>query len=121
MKIKDAEKVSHVNAYSIRFYEKKGLLNVKRDGNGVRDFDHDALERLEMIRCYRCAGLTLKEIEEVFDGHLTLDEYLNRLQQTKQRLHDQIAELENTEKVLDQKIRDARSGKRHPEYLVDEA
>ena len=121
MKIADAEKASHVNAYSIRFYEKKGLLQAKRDENGIRDFDDTALEQLELIRCYRCAGLSIKEIEAIFDGHLSFEDYIARLQQTKQRLHAQIEEQQATARVLDQKIADALSGKCRPPFLADEA
>jgi len=105
MQMKEAVAVSGMSAYTIRFYEKKGLLRVARDTNGVRDFSEAALNRLKWIQCYRKAGLSLKEIASIISGNITQESYLAMLTNAKQRLDDEIETLQRTEAFLATKRR----------------
>jgi MerR family copper efflux transcriptional regulator len=48
---------------TLRFYEKRGLLRARRQGNGYRDYPPDAVQWLCYLRSAQALGFTLKEIE----------------------------------------------------------
>ncbi len=50
------------SAYNLRFYEKEGLISVPRTKAGIRDFDEATESRINAIRHYRCAGLSLHKL-----------------------------------------------------------
>ncbi len=53
---------------TIRYYEGIGILpKVSRTPSGYRDYDEDALDRLEFIKKAKDLGLTLADIREIFD------------------------------------------------------
>lgn len=52
-----------ISAYNLRFYEKEGLISVPRTKAGIRDFDEATESRINAIRHYRCAGLSLAQIK----------------------------------------------------------
>jgi DNA-binding transcriptional MerR regulator len=54
-----------VTTRTIRYYEGLGLLHSRREGGGHRQYDDDALARLEKIDWLKRMGLTLEEISEV--------------------------------------------------------
>ena len=51
---------------AIRFYETTGVLPAPaRQASGYRQYDPDAIERLEFVRAAQAAGLTLAQIADV--------------------------------------------------------
>ena len=55
-----------INVQTLRFYERKGLLNpLPRTQAGYRQFDESAIRRLVFIRHAQEVGFTLKEIREL--------------------------------------------------------
>lgn len=100
MKIKDVAELTNIGAYSIRFYEKKSLIEIPRDSNGVRDFDELSINRLRWIQCYRRAGLSIKEIHQIIEGNLTLEDFLEILDAAKKRLDDDIEMIKFTQSCL---------------------
>jgi MerR family transcriptional regulator, copper efflux regulator len=58
-----------VNVQTIRYYEREGLLpDAHRwPDSGYRDFNDDALLRLQFIRSAKELGFTLREIKELLD------------------------------------------------------
>lgn len=65
MKISQLSKTTGVSARSIRHYEKKKLIPVRRLDNDYREFDESAVERIRTIRSYLGMGLTTEEIGQV--------------------------------------------------------
>lgn len=64
MKIKEMSKKYQISEYTLRYYEKEGLLKgVERDNSGYRIYTKENIEQLENIQCLQKAGLTLKEIK----------------------------------------------------------
>ncbi len=52
-----------VNVETIRFYERKGLIQQpSRNGPGYRQYPQEILKRLQFIRTSKLLGLTLREI-----------------------------------------------------------
>ncbi|MET4783399.1 heavy metal-responsive transcriptional regulator [Glaciihabitans sp. UYNi722] len=66
MRIGDLALVAGVNAQTIRFYERRGLLpSAARETNGYRWYDDASTSRLRFIRASQAAGLTLGEISSI--------------------------------------------------------
>jgi MerR family mercuric resistance operon transcriptional regulator len=54
-----------VGVETIRFYQRRGLLETPRHEGGVRRYGSDDLRRLAFIRHAQSAGFTLEEIKEL--------------------------------------------------------
>ncbi|MBC1580948.1 MerR family transcriptional regulator [Listeria seeligeri] len=55
----------NISASSIRYYEKHGLLDIKRENNRYRIYDDSDEQQLKLILIMKYAGFTLKEINEL--------------------------------------------------------
>lgn len=78
MRIKDVENLTGLTRKSIRFYESKGLLNVKRSDNSFRDYDSQVVQRLKAIAILRKVGAAISDIQLWTDQVITLDEMLRK-------------------------------------------
>ena len=69
MTIGELAKKAGVNVQTIRFYEREELLPGAHrwPDSGYRDFDDEALLRLQFIRSAKELGFTLREIKELLD------------------------------------------------------
>ncbi|KGN41639.1 heavy metal-responsive transcriptional regulator [Knoellia aerolata] len=68
MRIGELAAATGTSTKALRFYEDSGLLPpANRTGSGYRDYEDDAIDRLNFVRRGRAAGLTLKQIREVID------------------------------------------------------
>jgi MerR family copper efflux transcriptional regulator len=115
MRIGDLSARSGLGIDTIRFYEKRGLLDsrhVRREPNGYRRYSGQALDRLLQIREAQSGGFTLREIERMLkvldSGRLTparvraycmrkLEEVegrISELQQLRSRLSAAISSME---------------------------
>ena len=56
-----------VGVETIRFYQRRGLLQTPTRDAGVRRYESDDLRRLRFIRKAQAAGFTLDEIRELLD------------------------------------------------------
>lgn len=64
MTIGELAKQTGVGIETIRFYERRGLLPCpERKPSGYRQFDSEALERIQFIRRAQSVGFTLREVE----------------------------------------------------------
>jgi len=54
-----------VGVETIRFYQRKGLLDTPARGDGVRRYGSDDVRRLKFIRQAQSAGFTLEQIREL--------------------------------------------------------
>lgn len=54
-----------VGVETIRFYQRKGLLNTPAKNGGFRHYSNDDLQQLKFIRKAQSAGFTLQEIKEL--------------------------------------------------------
>ncbi|MEV0702900.1 MerR family transcriptional regulator [Saccharopolyspora sp. NPDC050389] len=51
-----------IEAHVLRHWEQVGALTVRRDGNGYRSYDDDALEQARTVLKLRRVGLSLPEV-----------------------------------------------------------
>lgn len=77
MTIKEIEKILEIPRATIRFYEKEGLINPIREDNGYRDYSEEDVERLRKIIILRKIGMSVEEINDIFDGAKSMDEVLD--------------------------------------------
>lgn len=54
-----------VGVETVRFYQRKGLLDTPQKNGSIRRYDKSALRQLRFIRKAQEAGFTLKEIREL--------------------------------------------------------
>lgn len=89
--IKEAEALTGISRQNIRYYEKMGLLNPKRDaGNGYRKYDEEDIGRLKAILLFRKLDMPLEEIRKLLDHEIDLQQALDTqkayLQKEQQKL-----------------------------------
>ena len=101
MKIGELAKKAAVNAQTIRYYEREGILPEprRRYDSGYREYDEEALQRLLFIKQAKTAGLKLSDISQLLDMELLPDEACSGVQTL---LNDRINE-------LDAKVRELRT------------
>jgi len=63
MQIGEVATLTGMSRDTLRFYEKRGLLQSRRSINGYRDYPAEAVEWLSYIRTAQSLGFTLSEIE----------------------------------------------------------
>ncbi|WP_062762988.1 MerR family transcriptional regulator [Falsirhodobacter sp. alg1] len=100
--IKQFADTAEVSVETIRFYQRKNLLNTPQPQTGIRRYDEEAVKRLRFIRSAQRTGFTLEEIRKLIE----LDTCQDRAQAREmayRRLHAldrQIAEMNEARKML---------------------
>ena len=91
-----------VGVETVRFYQRKGLLDIPVGGEGIRRYGEADVRRLRFIRMAQRAGFTLEEIREL----LALDAGQDRRRAREMaqariaRLDERIAEMEQARDYL---------------------
>ncbi len=72
MLINEVSKKTGISAHTIRFYEKSGLIEGRRDesvkSNNYFHYDEVTIEKLEFISDAKSVGFTIKEIGQIIDA-----------------------------------------------------
>ena len=72
MLINELSKKTGISTYTIRFYEKSGLIKGRQDesikSNNYYHYDEVAIEKLEFIIDAKSVGFTIKEIGQIIDA-----------------------------------------------------
>lgn len=103
MKVTQLARAAGVNADTVRFYTREGLLRPARDpANGYQEYGSDDLARLRFARKARALGFTLREIAEILQ-HADRDESPCPLVRDlfAQRLQDVEAQLRELQNLRD--------------------
>jgi len=53
---------------AVKYYEEEGLLTVKKDSNGYRNYTEQDIETLKKISVYRKLGIGVKDIKRLLNG-----------------------------------------------------
>ena len=103
MRISGLARAGGVGVETVRFYQRKGLLEVPReDAPAGRHYDEEDLRRLRYIKQAQTAGFTLAEIAELLHLHRTDDRPRAR-EMARERiaaLDERIAELQAARQSL---------------------
>lgn len=74
MKIGAFSEKTGISAYTLRYYEKKGLLHVNYDHAGRRDYQETDIEWVKFIKRLKDTGMLLRDIRHYSDLRYQGDE-----------------------------------------------
>lgn len=108
MLINELSKKSGVSKFTIRYYEKYGLIRGKRnqavDSNNYYHYDDETLYKLELIRDAKRIGFSLAEIKKLIDAwynkKYTVSKKINILDDKLKMIDEKIKELKEMKKLL---------------------
>ncbi len=107
--IQQAAEVSGVTAYTLRYYEKIGILpNVPRNESGHRCYDEQDLGWIEWLKLLRSTGMPIETIREFIElsrsGNDSIPARCEILDAHRQKISSRIVELQGYLDKLDQKV-----------------
>jgi DNA-binding transcriptional MerR regulator len=65
--ISQVAKKMNLTPFTLRYYDKEGILSPNRTEKGIRYFTEADLEQLEMICCLKNTGMSIKDIKRYFE------------------------------------------------------
>lgn len=93
MRIGEMAKAADISEYTLRYYEMKGLIRVKRDHVGRRCYEESDIEWIKFIKRLKDTGMLLKDIREYsklrYEGNTTMPERLQMLEKHREYVLDQ--------------------------------
>lgn len=105
-----------VGVETIRFYQRKGLLQTPKRLDGGRRYGSEDVRRLLFIKQAQSAGFTLEEIRELLD--LDAGDDRERAREAARArlaaLDERMAELNRAREALERLIGECASGKKGP-------
>ncbi len=106
--ISEAAKELNLTAYTLRYYDKEGLIPfVERTGSGTRLFKDSDLDALKIIECLKSTGMPIKEIKHFIDwcseGDATLQQRYAMFLERKASVQAQMEELQKTMEMIEHK------------------
>lgn len=104
MKIQEVAEKTGLTAYTVRFYEKEGLLDsrhVRRENNNYRNYSNEALERLKLIKKFQGVGCSLAELKEILRDK-DANTYTN--EEVIEWIRDKMRQIERQKDDLDQTL-----------------
>ena len=109
MSIADAARLSGVSAYTLRYYERAGLIDgVDRAGSGHRRYSGDDLAWIEVLQCLRKTGMPIAGIrryaELVRAGDGNEEERLALLEEHRGAVRAQLIEVRRHLEFIERKI-----------------
>jgi len=106
-------KLVDVNVETIRYYQRIGLIDEPVTPlNGFRQYPVKTAENITFIKRAQRLGFSLKEISELLkigDGHC--DDVRTRAEKKRNKIDDQIRDLQSLRGTLDKLICECNSGK----------
>ena len=63
MTIKEVSEKYGVEASTLRYYEKEGILSLVPKVNGVRNYTEANLQNIEFVLCMRKAGMNIERLK----------------------------------------------------------
>jgi MerR family transcriptional regulator, aldehyde-responsive regulator len=112
MTIQEVAEKTGISAYTIRFYEKSGVLpHIQRTENGVRQFSEADVNFLLFLMELKKTGMSLEEIAEFTEDGCIL-ERLQRGEIPRQPVERRIT-------ILRKHEQDLYEQRRHLDYLLD--
>lgn len=97
---KNITEVAHlldISAHTLRYYERIGLVEVDRDGEGHRTYSAPAIRRLVFVTRMRLSGMAIRDLQHYIElvevGDETVPVRLDMLLEHRDTIHRQIKEL----------------------------
>jgi DNA-binding transcriptional MerR regulator len=108
--IKDVSEITGLSIFTIRFYDKEGLLPfVSRNKSGIRMFTESDINQIKTICCLKNTGMQIKDIKKYIDfcmeGTDTIDSRKKLLLEHRKEIINQIQALTENLKLVDSKLK----------------
>ncbi|MEU4328593.1 MerR family transcriptional regulator [Nonomuraea dietziae] len=108
MVIAEVAELLDVSPHTLRYYERAGLVEVARDGNGHRVYDAQAVRRLVFITRMRLSGMAMRDLQHyvslVDAGEHTEPERLDMLLEQRDTIRRRLRELTLSLSAVEYKI-----------------
>lgn len=108
MIIGEFSKITGISAYTLRYYEKKGLIRVNRDSAGRRDYSEEDIEWVKFIQRLKDTGMLLRDIRHYSDlryqGGDTMKERMEMLLRHRETVMEERKKWDGYLCNLDEKI-----------------
>jgi DNA-binding transcriptional MerR regulator len=101
--IRDLVREFAVSARTLRFYEEKGLLNPRREGQD-RLYGRRDRARLKYVMMGKVVGFSLDEIREMLDLYDVGDRQVTQLKVAQEKFGERIARLQRQRDEIDRAI-----------------
>jgi len=101
--IRDLTREFSVSARTLRFYEEKGLINPRRDGQD-RLYSRRDRARLKYVMMGKIVGFSLDEIREMLDLYDLGDRQVTQLRVAHEKFGERIARLQRQRDEIDRAI-----------------
>ncbi len=108
IRIGDMAKQFDVTLRTLRFYEDKGLLNPKREGN-TRLYTQRDVTRLKLIMLGRKVGFSLREVKQIMDMYDPDSGSVKQLRTLLDKSERQLGRLEKQRLAIEDAIGDLRN------------
>ena len=97
MQINEIQKQTGLSKQTIIYYEKEGLITPNREKNGYRNYSHEDLQTLLLIKFLRSLQISIDDISLILQGDLSFEECLEN---NKIYINEQIKNLNEIEKCM---------------------
>ena len=78
MQIKEVQEKLKISSYTLRYYEKMGLINPYRDENGYRNCSEEDTNKIERIMFLRDISVPIEDIKDILDNKVTFQDVLEK-------------------------------------------
>lgn len=101
MTIKDMEKEVGITSANIRFYEKEGLLNPRRNkDNNYRTYSEEDVELLHKIKILRMLGISVQDIRSLIHSEESLSSVIEKRREELRREKESLKEIDKLCKFI---------------------
>lgn len=108
MVIGEFSRITGISAYTLRYYEKKGLIRVDRDHGGRRDYSEADIEWVKFIKRLKDTGMLLRDIKYYsdlrYEGDTTMEKRMEFLVQHRKSVVEERNRWDGYLHNLDEKI-----------------
>jgi DNA-binding transcriptional MerR regulator len=106
--IGEFSKIVGVSEHTLRFYEKEGLIKVKRNANNVRIYSDEDKLWVETLLHLKNTGMSLKDMKQFimwgYIGDETMEERLALLKNHRKKVVEEFEKIRHSLEFLDTKI-----------------
>lgn len=98
MKTKDVEERLGLTKYTLRYYEKEGIIHPEKDDNGYRNYSDEDIQILHLVKFLRNLEISMDDIKGILNGELSFQECLSV---NKIHLDHKLEHLQEVKKTMD--------------------
>lgn len=91
MQIKEVQEKLKISSYTLRYYEKMGLIQPYRDENGYRNYSEEDIHKIERIMFLRDINVPIEDIKDILNNKVT---FQNVLESHIQKVNTEIESLQ---------------------------